>query len=157
MTLPTLTDKQKYIIVGVAMVTSFAVGRYSGQKAEIKSESVTTKNVEEKQDKDTHTEKVITTVKTPDGTVKTVEKIDEVADVKIDTNSIQVTQQKKDVIPPKVNTLNISALIGNDFSKGLGIYPVYGVSVTKQILGPVTIGAYGITNGTIGLSIGLNF
>ena len=106
--------------------------------------------------KDTHTEDTITTVKTPDGTVKTVEKIDEIANV--DTTAVTAEQQTKttDVIPPKVNTLNVSALVGNDFSKGIG-FPAYGVSVTKQILGPVTVGAFGLTTGVVGISIGLNF
>lgn len=53
-------------------------------------------------------------------------------------------------------TLNVSGLVANDFSQGL-LKPIYGVSVSKQLIGPITVGGFGLTNGTIGVSIGLNF
>lgn len=152
----TLTSKQKYIIAGVAILVSFATGRFSAQKANVTKIASAQTTVKQDQDKNTHTETIITTVKTPDGTVKTVKTIDQIADVKTDTNVSQLSQTKTDIIAPKINILNVSALIGNDFSKGIG-FPAYGVSVTKQVLGPVTVGAYGLTTGVIGVSIGLNF
>lgn len=51
---------------------------------------------------------------------------------------------------------NVSALIANDFSHG-NIVPTYGASAQKEFIGPITIGAFGLTNGTIGVSIGLDF
>lgn len=152
----TLTSKQKYIVAGLAVIISFATGRFSVQQAEVRTTTSAQTTVKQDQDKNTHTETTVTTIKTPDGTVKTVKTIDQVADVKTDINTSELTKNKTDTIPPKINTLNISALIGNDFSKGIG-FPAYGVSVTKQILGPVTVGAYGLTTGVVGISIGLNF
>ena len=44
-----------------------------------------------------------------------------------------------------------------DVSKGGDRIPLYGISANKEFIGPITIGAFGLTNGTIGLSIGVNF
>ena len=35
--------------------------------------------------------------------------------------------------------------------------PVYGGHVSTQLLGPINVGAFGLTNGTIGMSLGLDF
>ncbi len=52
--------------------------------------------------------------------------------------------------------LNVSALVANDFSKSQ-IQPIYGVSVSKEVLSNITIGVFGLTSGTLGLSVGINF
>ena len=51
--------------------------------------------------------------------------------------------------------MNISALVGVDLPNSLK--PLYGASFTKQFLGPISIGAWGLTNGTLGVSVGINF
>lgn len=72
-------------------------------------------------------------------------------------HSVKTETDNKTSVVAKKATTNISALIGNDFSRS-GILPLYGVSVSKEILGPVTLGVFGlITNGVIGLSVGVNF
>lgn len=135
---------------------AFASGRYSIQSPTTKITTTTHTTTQQDQVKDTHTQTTITVLKTPDGTVKTTKIIDQVADVKTDTTKVQDKKSLDISIPPKTNTLNISALVANDFSRGL-LVPTYGASVTKEILGPITIGGFGLTNGTIGVSIGLNF
>jgi len=56
---------------------------------------------------------------------------------------------------PKRNTINISALYSVDTTDRFR--PAYGLSVSKEVLGPITIGIFGLTDGTIGVSIGGNF
>ncbi len=90
-----------------------------------------------------HTTTTIVTVKKPDGTTTTTEKIDS----KTKTNTV--------IVPPRPK-LNVSVLVANDFSKN-SLQPLYGVSISKEVLGPVTAGAFALTNGTIGVSIGINF
>jgi exopolysaccharide biosynthesis protein len=105
--------------------------------------------------KDTHTQTTITTVKTPDGTVKTVEQINQVADE--DTKVEDTKQVKVDQTITSVKAKNnISALVSNDFSDGV-LKPSYGVSFQRELIGPVTVGAFGLTSGVLGLSIGINF
>jgi len=66
-----------------------------------------------------------------------------------------VSHQDTTVIPPKLSTLNVSALVGTDPMNSFK--PLYGFSVSKQFIGPVTIGLWGLTNSTVGISLGLNF
>lgn len=74
----------------------------------------------------------------------------------IDHTVSKVADSKVTEAPAPRKNLNVSALVGNDFSRGV-FKVVYGVSVSKEVLGPVTVGIYGLTSGTVGVSIGLNF
>lgn len=76
------------------------------------------------------------------------------------TTTIDRTQRtetsKNSTVVAKRSTINVSALVANDFSTG-SLKPLYGVSVSKEVIGQITVGAFGLTNGTLGLSLGLNF
>lgn len=93
-----------------------------------------------------HTKTIIVTVKEPNGTEKTTTTID--SETKSQTNtSMKIA---------KSNKTNISLLASNDFSNSL-IKPVYGLSASRELIGPITVGVFGLTNKTIGISIGINF
>lgn len=95
-----------------------------------------------------HTKTTIVETKKPDGSSTTTTTIDEKSKTKTDAISqVPVATKQK---------TNISVLVANDF-KQPGIIPLYGISVNRELIGPVTVGAFGLTNGTIGLSIGVNF
>jgi hypothetical protein len=140
----------QYKVIGVLLIlmATFAAGRYSAQKPATNTTTNTVTHETEHQNQ----HEVIVTIKAPDGTTRTTETIDTNTQVQ----EAQDTKTQQIVVPPKTNTLNVSVLVGNDFSK-LSIQPLYGVSVSKQLLGPLTVGAFGLTNGVIGVSIGLNF
>ncbi len=127
----------KILLSSVVMATVFAFGRYS-VKPTIQVQTVT-KEVQTQHE-------TIVTVKSPDGTTKTIETVD------TNTKTNEVIQQTA----IKTSKINVSVLVGNDFSKS-GIIPLYGISVNKELIGPITVGVFGLTNSTIGLSIGLNF
>jgi hypothetical protein len=156
MTLPTLDLKTKAIISVVAIATAFASGRYSvNQPPAVKLVETSKTQVEQRADKDIHETTKTETVKEPDGEVKTtvVETKDTVS--KVDTEkqvdmSVQLTQT-----PAKRSTINISALVALDALHGFT--PCYGVSASKEFIGPITVGAFGLTNGTLGVSVGVNF
>lgn len=93
------------------------------------------------------TRTVIKTIKDKAGREKTVTTIDSKTDVVV---------KKQENMTTKSSKTNISALIGNDFSKRLS-QPIYGVSVSREYWGAITIGGFGLTNGVVGVSIGLNF
>lgn len=149
-----MTLKTKILVSLVALVVAFASGRYSVQKPTIKTEIQQTEAVKQTEDKNTHTKTTKTEVKKPDGTDITTTVTDQVQDDDMTTHSTATTKIQQTVTPPKTGTLNISALAGFDIRK---MTPAYGASVTKQILGPVSVGAFGLTNGVVGVSIGLSF
>lgn len=122
----------RYMIVGLL---TLGLGYYLAYKVYGQAKTETSET--------DHTKTTIITISDPKGNTKTVTTIDE----KKTKETIAVA--------PKTKT-NISILGANDFSQRL-IKPLYGVSVTRELIGPVTIGVFGLTNGTVGLSLGLNF
>lgn len=102
-------------------------------------------NREETTDK-THRTITRIIVKNPDGTEKEVETIEE-------------TETSKTKAPARNQNLkrtNVSVLAVNDF-KASTIKPIYGISVTREVIGNVTVGIFMLENRTAGASVGLNF
>lgn len=125
----------------VVILATLGVGVITGYKLHPNA----TAKTEVQQTDTTHT--VIKTVKDKAGREKTVTTIDSKTDVVI---------KKQENLTKESSKTNVSALIGNDFSKSIP-QPIYGISVNRQYWGPVTIGAFGFNNGLLGVSIGLNF
>lgn len=97
---------------------------------------------------ETHTE----TTKQPDGTTKVVTNTTEHEAITDHTTDVH----EVDKIPVKTGRLNVSLMGSLDVTKGLQTLD-YGLAVTKEILGPITLGVYGMRSGVVGLSIGLDF
>lgn len=149
-----MSFKQKTVLICVWLAVAFAFGRYSVKQQSIKTvaEVDTSKDIS----KDIHTVTTITKTENPDGTVKTITNID--SNTKIDEQDSTVTKIKQDIIDLSRPSFNVSALVANDFSKSLHFAPEYGISITTEILGPVTVGVFGLfTSKTAGASIGVNF
>lgn len=134
--------KYKIISILILVVTAFAYGRYSvNTNTETKTNTETTKNT------NTHKETTISKDKNGNEITKIVE---DTVSKKIKDSEVNVEQQIQ-----KRNALNISALVGTGLFNGLA--PVYGASISKEFIGPVTLGLFGLTNGIVGVSLGLNF
>lgn len=118
------------VIYGIAMYGFFLFGRWSAPL-----QTVT-------QVKEVVVHQVRTIVKNKDGSSTTTIVTDR-------------ETKKKDVTSAPKPNLNVSALAGVDVTSKFA--PVYGVHVTKQVLGPVTVGAYGLTTGIVGVSLGVTF
>lgn len=133
-------NKTRIILTVAAGLLLFALGRYS---ASLTSQQTVTKD-------DTHTvvKRVTVRTKQPNGSVQTV--VTENRDV-----TERSTETARTVAAPK-QTLSISGLAGVDITNKL-LTPVYGLSITKQVVGPITAGAFGMTSGVVGLSLGVNF
>ena len=132
---------------------TFAAGRYSvPTKPDIHTVTNTT-TIEDKQtDKNTHK---VTTITEDCKTGKKVTVITEDTTSQTKKDQDIVTKVDQSTTQPKRSSINISALASLD--TGRGFMPVYGVSVNKEVLGPITAGIFGLTNGTVGISIGVNF
>lgn len=106
----------------------------------------------EKVEEQKHTRKIVTITEHPNGTKKTV--IREDTDTATNTNVQSIAQSKIVDEVGKKNSTRISVMAG--------VAPtqtelfVYGVAVTKPVLGPVSIGVWGLSNKTFGASIGID-
>jgi hypothetical protein len=97
---------------------------------------------------ETDGKKEVTTTITEDTGVNTEKKTnDTLSDNKLTTVDKEIVRGSSKV--------TISALFATNASSPNGIS--YGLSVTKPIFGPITVGLFGIANGTCGLSLGLTF
>jgi hypothetical protein len=148
-----IQEKLRFGLAIAMLLGAFVAGRYSAtQKPEVKTVSSVQDVTKEASNKDTHSVTTTKVIQQPDGaketdTTTTVDTVAHNTDVITDTSKVTT-----DVIPPKTNTVNVSALAAID-----NWTPYYGVSVSKQVLGPITVGGFGLTNGTLGISIGINF
>ncbi len=132
------------IAVIVILAITFAAGRYSARQPEIKE----TSRVESETRKDVVKDKKTVIVKAPDGTRTTT--ITE----NTRTQVRQVTETQTTRSASKAAVLSVAALGGFDTrSRGT----VFGASAQKEIAGPITAGVWALNNGTIGVSVGLNF
>ena len=131
------------------MVIAYALGHYT---ATITTNTKSETKVDETVKTDTHQRETITEKKSPDGSSTVVTVIDTVKD-QVDNKDSDTKSQT--VTVKGGSKINLSALVGTSIHD-LGI-PLYGISVSKEFVGPLTLGVFGLTNGTIGLSVGINF
>ena len=144
-----MTTREKVLTSVLVVLITFAVGRWSN-RVSTETKTLETKVQSSDLNKNTHTETVIT--KQKDGS--------EVTTIRQDT-SVNLIKSETDksktytVVKSKDSIFNVSALMSIDIKEK--IVPLYGLSVSKEILGPITVGVFGLTNGTLGVSIGMNF
>ena len=147
--------KTKVIIIVCYTALIFAVGRYTTRSPSSTTQTKATEVEARTEDMNVDTKKTITETKKPDGTTVTVTQVDQtIKDDKQDDRTTQV--QTKETTKAVRPTLQLSILGGNDFSQG-PFKPVYGAAISKEVLGPVTIGVFGLNNNTVGISLGVNF
>ena len=149
-----MATRLKVLIVILVIVGSFGLGRYSVHPPDVVTHEITKTDTQTKEKEHVQTHTITTTKKEPTGVVTTVTVTDtstqEQTATVVDT-STRIDQTVTQAKP----TLNLSLITG--VSVQGPFIPVYGLSVTKQVLGPFTVGAFGLTNGTVGVSIGMSF
>lgn len=134
-------------IVLILIIGGFAAGWYS--KPETKTVDDT--KTEEKDKTKTEDHKKTTIVKDKDGN-ETTTIID---DSTTTSNHSKDSESKKETTVTSHSKINVSALAAID-TKSQPI-PLYGISINKELIGPITVGAFGLTSGVVGISIGINF
>lgn len=162
-----MSTKVKVIIVVASLGTAFALGRYTVPtkiKTEIKTveviKTITVKDTSA--DKKVHKETTTTESTKKDGTKETKTIVVEDSDFKKDTTIVKKDDDKKTSDDKSETTktgsrLNISALAGAPISlSGLGNF-TYGLHISRDLIGPVSVGLWGMSDSTFGLSVGLTF
>ena len=144
--------KQLKLILMVILVAAaaFFIGKYSNtQKTKIKTQFITQTVVVNHHDIRT----VVHTVKEPNGTVVTNTTTQDNSTVT--GNGIKVAKSKETESGSTTSgKWKISALAGVDFKGG---NLAYGAELDRKILGPIYVGAWGLSNSSFGVSIGFQF
>lgn len=152
-----MSTKREVVLAAISLLTAFAVGRWSAPervKVETKVVEVEKKDSSSAQagDKDTETH----IIEHPDGTKETIITTHENWQKNhSSTDDTSVSSDASKEVTARKSLVTISALGGAEASNNFPL--VYGVSVTKSILGPVTVGIWGLSDKTFGASLGLTF
>lgn len=149
--------KTKLIVSCIALSMAFAVGRYTAPAGSVTKTVTDTASSDQKQiDRDTIKKIITTTTKKPDGEEQTTTETTISTNTHVNDTKSSETHQEQTVTIEKKPVLNVSLLAGVDVIRPLS-GPVYGASVSKEFIGPITLGVWGLTNSTVGVSVGLNF
>lgn len=127
---------KKHLIFAGLLILSFAVGRYSVSVNRSTQIDETTK---------TKTDTTIVKVKEPNGKETTTTIIKERETTKKELNQVEISKKA---------ILNVALLGAYNTNQNT---TSYGISISKEFIGPITFGAYGLTDGIMGLSVGVNF
>jgi hypothetical protein len=152
--------KTKILSCVAALLLSFAVGRWAAPTkvvTETKTVEVEKKTDTVDRNKDTHKTTVTTTTERPDGTKET--KTTVVEDTKsntkkTDTDTNTITEDKIKTVERARDKVTLSVLGGISFGQAQTI--TYGGEISKPLLGPIRMGVFGLTSGTVGVSLGLD-
>jgi F420-0:gamma-glutamyl ligase-like protein len=142
------------LFIGAGIV-GYLAGRFSAPER-TKVETVTLTKEVQVQDESKRVNQIQRIVETtrPDGTtVKETRIKTRAASERIQSKTTEVASKESREIENR-RGVNVSALIGlplTEITKG----PVYGASISKPFIGPITLGVWGLTNFTFGLSVGL--
>jgi hypothetical protein len=159
-----MTDKYKIVLLVVALAAAFACGRYlTPEKVRTETETV---EVEKKvyvhdavTDQMRHKKTTVVEVSKPDGSKEKTTVISddtETSKTEHDGSSSESTKigSSTSETTKGSSRVTISALAAFDsrFTS-----PNYGASVTRPVLGPITLGLFALTPGIYGASVGLTF
>ncbi len=156
-----MSTKTKVIIAAIALLGAFATGRWMApEKVKIEKQIVEVEKKSSDKDAEKSTKKTTTTTKVtrPDGTVEETTTVVEETNrksSKTETSESGKTETETTEITRGSSKVTITGLAAA--SVGNPSLPMYGVSISKSILGPITAGAFYLTPGVIGASLGLTF
>ncbi len=135
------------------------------EKVKIEEKVVYQEKTDKTKETDTEKKKQVVTVKTeetkPDGTKTIVTRTEENTDIARTTLSKEqidktLTEERSKLVEMGRNRVTISALGGLDLTD-LKKSPTYGGHISKPLLGPIAMGVWGLSSGTGGVSLGLQF
>lgn len=167
-------NKTYAIIALVLLATAFAFGRYTVPetvRTETKIEYIEKKTTETDEKKNTKldTNRHTVTTKTeevrPDGTKLITTKTEEVENKFRETERTtsikeqvdkQLNEERLKLVESARDRVTISALAGVTVTN-LAQPIVFGGHISKPLLGPITVGVWGLSNATAGASLGLQF
>ena len=153
----------KWLWIGsfVLAAGAFSLGRYT-TPVEIKEVTKTVEvekkktEVEKETQKDVH--RVERIIRKPDGTTETTIQTDSstksTKNVTSQTDAQAQSETSTSVVRAGART-RVAGVAAIDIYGRSG--PAYGVEVSRSILGPISVGGLGLSNGTFGLSLGLEF
>jgi hypothetical protein len=154
-----MTTKQTLIACAVTLIVGVSAGRFTlpakvVTKIEVKTVLQTVET--EKKADTSHIVTTVTETRAPDGTVtkstKTEDNVDIVTGTKLSQSDSSDQKSVKEVTY-QTSRWTLQALTTIDFSAKRA----YGGEVSYRILGPFSVSALGLSNGSVGVGLGITF
>lgn len=143
------------VLVGVGvLVGAYLLGRYSAPE-KIKIEEKIVEVIKEVKVEDKKKDIKIVEVVKPDGTKETTTEIKEREKVVTNKDTVKEEEVYKEIIQSS-RRVNFGLLFGVPLQQGIE-YASYGLYANVSVVGPFSLGIWGLSNSTIGASIGLSF
>lgn len=170
--------RRRILAVAVIFAVGLAFGRYTApEKVKIEKEIVTVEATEKKVDenlktntnRDRNVRKMVVEVTYPDGRKETrteytedstTNRVAEKTKDSLENTQKTITERTVEETTYRKSDLSISVIAGSQFSTSGGISAgsvCYGGHIQKSLIGPITVGIWGLSNGTAGGSLGLLF
>lgn len=155
------TMKKTLLLISAFLITGalgFGFGKYSAPTKVVEVEKIKTVTVEKVVEKKAEKKNVKTVVvQAPDGTTTTTTTDTSTVDTNTntDTNTVATDEKKKTTTYSRPNW-RLAALGGFDPNGNIG-KPIYGGSIERRILGPIFVGAFGMSNKSFGVSLSFEF
>jgi hypothetical protein len=166
-----IIENKSAVLIAVAILAAlgggYATGRYAVPakvtvKTEVKVvEKIIEKRVEvEKKTKKNDKTTVIVEITKPDGTKEKRTMIVDKGETNIDLSTIvqnerdTKTDTKNSTVTDNTRSWQANGLVGYDLGR---LSTVYGIQVERRLFGPVKVGVFGMTNKTVGASVGIEF
>lgn len=149
-----MSTKTKVLLSLLALTVSFASGRFlmpAKVVTVVKTVEVEKKTAEADKHKETTVVEIVNKDGSKETTTKTVED-----NKKTSTDDKAIATESTKTVTKGGSRLSIYALGGVDLNNFAG-GPLYGAHVSKDILGPISIGLFGLSSGVAGASIGISF
>lgn len=143
-------DSKTAGMILVIAASFFLIGRTTApEKIKVEKEFVAVTTYKENIDKQFDINATTTTISKPDGTkVTRTKRTDRSKETKATSSrEIQYKTEIKEIIKSSPTSVMLVATNGLD----------YGLSLSRQVLGPITIGIFAFKSGVFGASIGVNF
>lgn len=168
-----MSSRTIIVLACLLLVGGFLAGRYSvPESMQLETRSVEADQKTENEvrlesvtiDQDRHREVMVTELVKPDGTRETTTRTVTDSQAKHIASSVQEnvrteTASKDSTVIKTVqarSSLELSLLVGAAVSLSSGVGPlIYGLHVSRPLLGPIVMGLWGASNGVAGVSIGL--
>ncbi len=158
-----MSETKKLIaLILVCSGLGYALGRWmTPEKVRVETKTVEVKTDDKHTDaeRDKHRETTVVEVKKPDGTVERTTKTTEDSQTKKTTDdktTDSTTAETSKEVTGHSSPVSILALGGVPLGFPLGS-PVYGAAAFRPLIGPITVGLWGLSNATGGVAVGLTF
>lgn len=153
-----METKNKVVLSVLALAGAFCLGYYcTPEKVKTQIVEKESTKVDQKVDNKKHVKVIVVDHTLPNGDHTTTTTTEEQNDTQTETKLKDATTAKESQTPVSGSKIHVQLIGGTEFQPN-PLHPIfYGAHVSKDFVGPISLGVMALTNGNVGVSIGISF